>query len=108
VSRSTELQSPTIEHTFEREETTVSVIDVPVMVWTDDNGVPERLVWGTHRYRVSDTPTLLEPDVSFITHPPALPPMWRFQGTDEDGDVRVFDVKVDLARQQWQLLRTYQ
>lgn len=78
-----------------------------VAVWLDDRGVPERLVWNAERYRVSDEPTLVEVDWAAITHPPAVPPLWRFQGSSERGDTRVFDVRFDIQRGVWQLLRTY-
>jgi hypothetical protein len=56
---------------------------------------------------VSDTPTLLDVDWAAITHPPDLPPVWRFQGTDERGTSHVFDVRFHAQRHEWELLRTY-
>ncbi|MDM4761934.1 hypothetical protein QT381_02805 [Galbitalea sp. SE-J8] len=82
-------------------------IGATVTVWTAGDGTPERLVWNRRRYRVSDTPTLLELDWAAITHPPSGPPIWRFQGTDEQGSTRVFDVRHIDATDEWWLLRAY-
>ncbi len=78
-----------------------------VTVWTSSQGIPERFIWGGRRYRVSDRPTPLDLDYTGITHPPAAPVAWRFQGTSEEGDTRIFDVLYSQARQEWDLLRTY-
>ncbi len=85
----------------------MDVVEV-IEVWTDARGIPERLVWQGHRYRVTDTPTLLEVDFDYaaMTHPPAVPPGWRFQATDEDGTARVFDVRRDV-RDRWALIRSW-
>lgn len=83
------------------------LVNSPVSVWATPAGVPERVVWNGHRYRVSDEPTLLEPDLAFMTHPPlGAPRVWRFQGTDEQGDSLVFDV-LPTTDVHWQLLRVY-
>lgn len=83
------------------------IVNTPVPVWSTPAGVPERLAWNGHRYRVSDKPTLLELDPSFVTHPPVGgTSIWRFQGTDERGDALVFDVRPE-RNQEWQLLRVY-
>jgi hypothetical protein len=78
-----------------------------VAVWTSDQGVPERLVWGSQRYRVTDEPTSLEIDYATITHPPVDFFGWRFQGTSDVGETRIFDVRFDSDCRQWRLLRTY-
>jgi len=41
-----------------------------ITVWTDDRGAPKRIVVGNSRYRVSDTPTVLESGYDLAaTHP---------------------------------------
>jgi len=93
---------------FERWEAAMMITGAEIAVWTTAGGVPERLFWDGARYTVTDTPTPLEPDVSFITHPPAPAPAWRFQATSADGRSFVFDVRLDAARGRWQLLRAYE
>lgn len=79
-----------------------------VTVWTDGQGRPERLIVGGVRYRVSDTPTILETDYDLAaTHPVDVPPAWRFQGTDEHGRSLVFEARPIASRTEWLLLRTY-
>jgi hypothetical protein len=68
-------------------------------------GAPERLVWAGHRYRVTDTPTPLEDMLLDITHPPQVRG-WRFQGTDENGYARVFDVR--SVERGWELVGIYE
>jgi hypothetical protein len=82
------------------------VLDNVVTVWTNDSGIPERLVWRGTRFRVSDQPTPLEPEFNLMTHPIILDG-WRFQGTADDGSSRVFDVLFSTSRQEWRLVRTY-
>lgn len=80
-----------------------------VTVWTDDRGRPERLVVDGTRYRVSDTPTVLESGYDLAaTHPLNGPAAWRFQGTDDDGRSVMFEVRPIMARTEWLLLRSYQ
>lgn len=79
-----------------------------IAIWTTPAGVPERLFWEGARYTVTDTPTPLEPNLAFITHPPAPAPAWRFQATSADGRSYVFDVRLDASRGRWQLLRAYE
>ena len=80
-----------------------------VTVWTDDRGRPERLVMGGTRYRVSDTPTVLESGYDLAaTHPLDVPAAWRFQGTDEDGHSLMFEMRPLALRNEWLLLRTYE
>ncbi|MEO6826128.1 MAG: hypothetical protein ABI255_07435 [Microbacteriaceae bacterium] len=62
-----------------------------VVIWLSD-GIPARLVWAGARYTVTDTPTPLEDFVMGITHPPAIDG-WRFQGTGDDGESHMFDVR---------------
>ena len=69
-----------------------------VAVWVDPTGAPTRMFWAGRRYRVTDTPTRLGPGTdllyaSAMTHPPSPLTGWRFQGSSEDGDTRVFDVR---------------
>ena len=86
----------------------MTLVGGTVTVWTGAQGVPERFVWAGTRYRITDTPTPLEPDYALITHPVIEAPDWRFQGTSEAGDSRVFDVLFNEARREWLLLRTYE
>ena len=70
-------------------------------------GRPSRLQHDGASYLVNDTPTPLEPpDLPFgITHPPAIPPGWRFQAIGSDGRARVFDViRLDA---EWRLVAVY-
>ncbi|HEY0245081.1 MAG TPA: TonB-dependent receptor, partial [Mucilaginibacter sp.] len=43
-------------------------------------------------------------ETGFRLYLPDMPLGWRFQGTDEDGRSRMFDVLYDDSRQEWQLL----
>ena len=87
-------------------------VNEPVAVWTALDGRPERLVWRTTRFVVSDVPTRLGvlPDVvlEFVTHPPEPSTAWRFQGTADDGDTHVFDIRLDARRGQWELVNTWE
>ncbi|MBK4346643.1 hypothetical protein [Lacisediminihabitans changchengi] len=86
----------------------MTLVGATVTVWTGVRGIPERFVWDGRRYRVSDTPTALDVDYAAITHPPDQMPLgWRFQGTSDAGETRMFDVLFDESRQEWQLLHTY-
>ena len=85
----------------------MTLIGATVTVWTGAQGIPEQFLWGGSRYRVTDTPTPLDVDYSAITHPGAMPLGWRFQGTSDSGDTRMFDVLYDTSRGEWQLLHTY-
>jgi hypothetical protein len=92
-------------------------VDESVMVWVSDDGVPQRIVWRTQRFRVSDEPTRLSAtfpgwqiDEVFdpaITHPPEQRESWRFQATSERGETHVFDVSREPYNARWRLLRTY-
>jgi len=84
----------------------MKVMSESVAVWFGADARPQRIVWAGTRYRVTDTPTQLDFDLSFITHPPVLPG-WRFQGTSEAGDTRVFDVQGDQSGQRWRLINVY-
>jgi hypothetical protein len=81
-----------------------------VTVWVDEYGTPKRMFWAGHRYRVTDTPTRLgpEPDLLLspaLTHPPSPLTGWRFQGTSDEGDSHVFDVRRRHPESGWELLR---
>jgi len=92
-------------------------VDEAVMVWVSDVGVPERIVWRSERFRVSDVPTRLNPTYpgwqteavfdALITHPPSTRESWRFQATSERGESHVFDVACEAYSSRWRLLRTY-
>jgi len=84
----------------------MTMVSESVAVWFGADARPQRLVWEGRRYRVTDTPTPLDFDLALITHPPILPG-WRFQGTSDDGDTRVFDVQGDPAGQRWRLVGVY-
>lgn len=77
-----------------------------VTVWLDDAGTPTRLVWRGDRYQVTDRPTPREDLVMGLMHPPRVDG-WRFQGTRDDGQSLVFDVRLDRDRQEWELLAVY-
>jgi len=85
----------------------MTLIGATVIVWTGAQGIPEQFVWAGSRYSVTDTPTPLDVDYAAITHPGAMPLGWRFQGTSDSGDTRMFDVLYDISRGEWQLLHTY-
>ena len=80
----------------------------PVSIWTED-GMPVRLVWGSTRYRVTDTPTPLFDEVAhpLLTHPHQRQIGWRFQGTPDRGESRMFEVVRGSAPAEWVLLRVY-
>jgi hypothetical protein len=92
-------------------------VDEQVSVWTTTAGAPERLVWRSRRFRVSDTPTALvapcdwwapfTPSSFEIRHPPLAIAGWRFQATAEDGETHVFDVRCDDTAREWRLLRVF-
>lgn len=77
-----------------------------VTVWLDDADMPTRLVWHGDRYQVTDRPTPREDLVMGLMHPPRVDG-WRFQGTRDDGQSLVFDVRLDRGRQEWELLAVY-
>lgn len=80
-----------------------------ITVWTDNHGVPEQIAIGDTRYRVSDSPTVLESGYDLAaTHPADVPPAWRFQGTDDDGHSVMFEARPMTSHTEWLLLRTYQ
>lgn len=74
-------------------------------------GAPEQLDCDGGRYRVSDIATPPDWDWDWdwasLTHAPRALIGWRFQGTDELGHSRVFDVLFNEARGGWELLRSY-
>jgi hypothetical protein len=81
-----------------------------VAIWLDPRGAPVRMVWAGRRYRISDTPTRLGPEPDGLlspemTHPPRPLVGWRFQGTADDGDSRIFDVRRRGPAGEWELFR---
>jgi hypothetical protein len=74
-----------------------------VTIWMA-HGKPDRLIWRGSRYRVTDEPTRLSDLLFDITHPPAIDG-WRFQGTDELGTSKVFDVR--RRNRGWEVVRVY-
>ena len=85
----------------------MTLVGTTVTVWIGAEGIPEHFIWAGNEYTVTDTPTPLDVDYAAITHPAAMPLGWRFQGTSDVGDTRMFDVLYDVARGEWQLLHTY-
>lgn len=77
-----------------------------VTVWLDAADRPKRLIWRGDRYQVTDIPTPREDLVMGLMHPPSVDG-WRFQGTGDDGRSLVFDVRLNLSRQEWELLAVY-
>ena len=75
-----------------------------VIVWCE-GGVPYGIVWDGRHYRVTDTPTRLEDEMSALTHPLDLTG-WRFQGTDDDEVSRMFDIARDGT--EWHVIRTFE
>jgi hypothetical protein len=79
-----------------------------ITIWLD-HGVPVHIVWRGARYKVTDKPTPLRGELDFlpdaIAHP--LEPIigWRFQGTDDDGRARMFDVLKN--KEAWELVKVY-
>jgi hypothetical protein len=68
------------------------------------------MVWDGIRYRVTDTPTRLGPDPELLlsaalTHPPTPLSGWRFQGTADNGESHVFDVRLADTHNTWELIR---
>jgi hypothetical protein len=86
----------------------VTLITDTITLWVGASGVPERFVWQGTRYRVTDTPTPLEFDLNAITHLITVPTGWRFQGTTDIGESRIFDVLSVDHGQGWRVLRTYE
>ncbi|MEO8908425.1 MAG: hypothetical protein ABI310_10200 [Microbacteriaceae bacterium] len=81
-----------------------------VAIWLDAHGAPARMVWAGIRYRVTDTPTRLDPDPELLlspalTHLPAPVTGWRFQGTTDGGESHIFDVRPADVRGTWELMR---
>jgi hypothetical protein len=86
----------------------MTLVGATVAVWMGAEGIPEHFIWADNRYSITDTPTPLDMDYAAIIHPGEMPLGWRFQGTSDDGDTRMFDVLYDSQRGEWQLLHTYQ
>jgi len=100
----------TFEYVFEEEGMTVKTVRAPDAVDVRLNdGRPASLRWRGVEYSVSDTPTplRLSADHEALTHP--LRPLfgWRFQGTSESHDSRVFDV-YEAGAGQWKLFAVYE
>lgn len=80
-----------------------------ISVWTNAHGMPEHVIIGSTRYRVTDRPTALESGYDLAaTHPAGVPEAWRFQGTDDDGHSMMIEARPIASRTEWLLLRTYQ
>lgn len=93
----------------------MTLVNEPIAVTLSHRGSPQRILWRSRQFFVSDTPTPLgtAPDavLGFVTHPPRYGHGWRFQGTAPDGQTLVFDIlSFDEAptAAQWLLLRTYE
>ena len=86
----------------------MSVVYAPdiISVSLGKNSAPTCIVWRNVRYRVTDTPTPLQDLLLGLPHPPRIEG-WRFQGTDSDGNSRIFDIRPNRLHQEWDLLRVY-
>lgn len=77
-----------------------------VTVWSK-GAVPARLLWRGTRYTVTDTPTGLYDYIAEAPTHPLKPRIgWRFQGTSENGETHIFDVR-QTGRQEWELVAAY-
>lgn len=85
----------------------MTMTDPVLTMWTGPHGVPVGFVWEGVRYRVTDSPTRLDIDDSLITHLTHVPDGWRFQGTTEQGESRVFDVIFNERLREWRVVKTY-
>ncbi|MDQ1570139.1 MAG: hypothetical protein QOF79_813 [Actinomycetota bacterium] len=85
----------------------MTMTDAVLTMWTGPHGVPVGFVWEGIHYRVTDSPTRLEIDDAIITHVDSVPSGWRFQGTNDRGDSRVFDVIFNERSREWHVLKTY-
>ena len=83
----------------------MSLINATRLTIWFEGGVPYGLVWEGRHYRVTDTPTHLEDEVSGLTHPLDLVG-WRFQGTDDDDRSRMFDIR--QIGGEWTVVRVYE
>ena len=72
----------------------------------NEGGRPIELRWQDRSWAVTDTPTELDMDYVMMTHPLRGIFGWRFQGTDDRGESRIFDVR-RLSPDHWQLLHVY-
>lgn len=79
----------------------------PVSLAFSERGEPTAMTWDDVDYVVTDTPTKLEYEQYFVTHPLAILPGWRFQGRPMTSDNKVFDVRLDVHRDQWLLVNVY-
>lgn len=81
------------------------IIEQPVTIWMA-NDIPARMVYAGQRWRITDTPTRLRDSIwsaPLEEHHGLYG--WRFQGTNDDGDSRVFDVY--RVEEGWQIHRSY-
>jgi hypothetical protein len=85
----------------------MTIVDAVLTMWTGPHGVPVGFVWEGKHYRVTDSPTRLEVDDRIITHAAQIPTGWRFQGTGDTGESRVFDVVFNERNREWRVVKTY-
>lgn len=69
---------------------------------------PQAVNWHGRHFRVTDTPTRLDIDPVVMTHPLPTLVAWRFQGTSDDGQAYVFDIRLGSDGETWWLLHAYQ
>ena len=68
------------------------------------DGLPTKVRWNGLDYDVIDTPSRLELDAHFVTHPPPARIGWRFTGRSSKNDVRTFDVFATAHARGWVLI----
>ncbi|MDO9590243.1 MAG: hypothetical protein Q7J04_03780 [Microcella sp.] len=95
----------------------LEVPDPLAILWTDERGLPLRLVWAGTRWRVTDRPTVITEPVSWwrrldvdaraLDHAPRTCTGWRFQATADDGRSCVFDVRDEGDPARWFVVKVY-
>ncbi len=78
----------------------------PVELTLGEGGVPAAMRRGATEYEVVDTPTRVELEPYFVTHPPPARLGWRFTARSAD-DIRVFDVFGGAGGAGWRLVHEY-
>lgn len=95
----------------------MSPVNEAVRVWTTAAGQPERLLWRSRSFDVTDTPTVLvgacewwsplAPHANGSVQSPLFIAGWRFQATADNGETHVFDVHHDDDGGRWRLVRIF-
>lgn len=71
-----------------------TLVERDAVIWMHDE-VPSRMIFAGRRWRVTDTPTRLRSSIWEIRDSGGAMYGWRFQATDDSGEVLVFDVYQD-------------